>query len=139
MRQVSNENWSPEHDDTHSQQELLRAAICYARGAKLTEWPWNSRWWKPSPDPIRNLVKAGALIAAEIDRLQRAKNRASGPVLGRSMGMLIIDDPVKPPGINSFSERDAQAIAKLIDEASKRPSKPGPRPKHGQHVHKFNG
>jgi hypothetical protein len=34
-------------------------------------WPWDPSWWKPSPDPIRNLVKAGALIAAEIDRLQR--------------------------------------------------------------------
>jgi hypothetical protein len=34
-------------------------------------WPWDQDWWKPSPDPIRNLVKAGALIAAEIDRLQR--------------------------------------------------------------------
>ena len=28
-------------------------------------------WWKPSIDPVRNLAKAGALIAAEIDRLQR--------------------------------------------------------------------
>jgi hypothetical protein len=37
------------------------------------DWPkeWNVDWWKPSDDPIRNLVKAGALIAAEIDRLQR--------------------------------------------------------------------
>lgn len=34
-------------------------------------WPWDRKWWKPSKDPIRNLVKAGALIAAEIDRLQR--------------------------------------------------------------------
>jgi hypothetical protein len=37
------------------------------------DWPWSKKWWKPSSDPIRNLVKAGALIAAEIDRLQRAK------------------------------------------------------------------
>lgn len=34
-------------------------------------WPWDPSWLKLSPDPIRNLVKAGALIAAEIDRLQR--------------------------------------------------------------------
>lgn len=33
-------------------------------------WPWAVRWWKPK-DPIRDLVRAGALIAAEIDRLQR--------------------------------------------------------------------
>jgi hypothetical protein len=33
-------------------------------------WPWDQKWWKPSDDPVKNLVKAGALIAAEIDRLQ---------------------------------------------------------------------
>jgi hypothetical protein len=36
-------------------------------------WPWDMKWWKPSDDPIKNLVKAGALIAAEIDRLQNSK------------------------------------------------------------------
>lgn len=35
---------------------------------------WRLGDWKPSDDPIRNLVKAGALIAAEIDRLQRLKS-----------------------------------------------------------------
>jgi hypothetical protein len=40
-----------------------------------TYWPWDKEWWKPSDDPTRNLVKAGALIAAEIDRLQRAKEK----------------------------------------------------------------
>jgi hypothetical protein len=39
----------------------------------LQDWPWDERWWKPSNDPIRDLVKAGALIAAEIDRLQRSE------------------------------------------------------------------
>lgn len=35
-------------------------------------WPWDKSWWKPTPDDrIRELIKAGALIAAEIDRLQR--------------------------------------------------------------------
>jgi hypothetical protein len=33
-------------------------------------WPWEWSFWKPR-DPVRNLVIAGALIAAEIDRLQR--------------------------------------------------------------------
>ena len=32
-------------------------------------WPWEPADWKPDNDPVRNLVKAGALIAAEIDRL----------------------------------------------------------------------
>jgi hypothetical protein len=35
------------------------------------DWPWDLSWLKPSPDPKHNLVKAGALIAAEIDRLNR--------------------------------------------------------------------
>ena len=36
-------------------------------------WPWDAEWWRPVPkDRIRELVKAGALIAAEIDRLKRA-------------------------------------------------------------------
>jgi hypothetical protein len=37
-------------------------------------WPFAPERWKPSPsNRIRELVKAGALIAAEIDRLQRTK------------------------------------------------------------------
>jgi hypothetical protein len=35
-------------------------------------WPWDAEWFRPVPkDRIRELVKAGALIAAEIDRLNR--------------------------------------------------------------------
>ncbi len=36
-------------------------------------WPWGKSWWKPSDDPIRDLEKAGALIAAEIDRRLRLR------------------------------------------------------------------
>ena len=82
-RQVEREGWTPEHDDSHAGGQLWRAAECY-----LTEdymrlpphrWPWIGQWWKPSRDRVRNLVKAGALIAAEIDRLQRAARRAHAP------------------------------------------------------------
>ena len=88
-RQIEVEGWSAEHDDEHDDCELLNAAICYAgvagsqvldgdKGKEAKEgllevWPWGTEWWKPSDDPIRNLVKAGALIAAEIDRMQRAQ------------------------------------------------------------------
>jgi hypothetical protein len=35
-------------------------------------WPFTEHWWKPTPNNrIRELEKAGALIAAEIDRLLR--------------------------------------------------------------------
>lgn len=79
-RQIYEKGWTAEHDDMHEVSgQLSKAALCYLvtsrdpkHAACLASWPWAAEWWKPSPDPIRNLVKAGALIAAEIDRLQRA-------------------------------------------------------------------
>jgi hypothetical protein len=75
-RQVTVEGWSEFHDDSHTRGQMARAAACYALqhtnvSGRAIRWPWASQWWKPR-DPIRNLVRAGALIAAEIDRLQRA-------------------------------------------------------------------
>lgn len=85
-RQVEVEGWTPEHDDEHDACEMVMAAGCYAWHAVGQvngvcwpddaldvpgEWPWHPDWWKPDLDPIRNLVRAAALIAAEIDRLQR--------------------------------------------------------------------
>lgn len=74
-RQVKVEKWSAEHDDEQSRGQLLRAAECYSKAARTgtldyNMWPWELLWWKPA-DSVRMLVKAGALIAAEIDRLQR--------------------------------------------------------------------
>jgi hypothetical protein len=87
-RQVSTELWTPEHDDRHKKHELALAAFSYiavvaspdedgdenGKPRPCWDWPWAKKWWKPSEDPIRNLVKAGALIAAEIDRLQRLQS-----------------------------------------------------------------
>jgi hypothetical protein len=78
-RQVEAEGWTLEHDDQHTDRSLARAAACYAYPPGITasgpvpnHWPWDPEWWKPDPDDsIHNLVRAGALIAAEIDRLQR--------------------------------------------------------------------
>jgi hypothetical protein len=88
-RQISEEGWTAEHDEIHDRGEIPAAAACYALnasgflsplemrswhkkfapGVKVKLWPWGLDWWKPTT-PIRDLVKAGALIAAEIDRLQ---------------------------------------------------------------------
>lgn len=90
-RQVVAEGWTVEHDDDHCAGELSAAADCYLLAAKRrfeglkvsttppTSWPWSIEWWKPSPDPVRNLVKAGALIAAEIDREERWRQRQVQP------------------------------------------------------------
>ena len=92
-RQVNVEGWTDAHDDDHTFAQLSDAAACYViaaadliQGRKIENvrhfvshlFPWTKEWWKPSDDPIRNLVKAGALIAAEIDRLQRIPANASG-------------------------------------------------------------
>lgn len=83
-RQMEVEGWTAEHDDVHRGGELAEAAACYTvascdpEGAPVstadlpTPWPWDEGWWKPAA-PRRMLVKAGALIAAEIDRLDRAE------------------------------------------------------------------
>lgn len=87
-RQIGAEKFSNLHDDEHTEGELAYAAACYACNhdqpprikngeTSPPKWPWGG-WWKPSPnDRIRELQKAGALIAAEIDRLQRVKRRGN--------------------------------------------------------------
>jgi hypothetical protein len=78
-RQISQEGWTPEHDNQHDGFELADAAAAYALHASgefslaRRHWPFDDGF-KPSDDPTRNLVKAGALIAAEIDRLARLRD-----------------------------------------------------------------
>jgi hypothetical protein len=91
-RQVNDENWSEEHDDQHQDGSLWRAAHFYATTATKTpiwgymnfkQWPWGPEFFKPwkkngfgnyttEIDAERCLIKAGALILAEQDRLDRA-------------------------------------------------------------------
>ncbi|HHK3937963.1 hypothetical protein [Pseudomonas aeruginosa] len=82
-RQVEAEGWTPEHDDEHSHGQMARAAACYALAGSSAPndetaallvslaWPWDEQWWKPST-ARRDLIKAGALVLAEIERLDRA-------------------------------------------------------------------
>ena len=78
-RQVIAEGWTPGHDDEYEHGELADAAGCYALSSELFDcagepprpWPWPDEWWKPT-NRRRDLVKAGALILAEIERLDRA-------------------------------------------------------------------
>ena len=62
-RQVKELGYSSEHDDNHTENFLALEAIRYAN-------PIEDAFLE---DRIDDLVKAGALIAAEIDRLQRLK------------------------------------------------------------------
>lgn len=90
-RQIEREGWTPVHDDEHTDQSLARVAACYALpplGPRDDDrimrrlWPqsWDESWWKPSPNNRRReLVKAGALIVAEIERLDRIASAPSAP------------------------------------------------------------
>ncbi len=76
-RQLTGEGYDPLHDDGYVDGQLAAAAWCYLGqifnqdDSTPAEWPWDAKHWKPGP-PTRNLEKAGALIAAEITRRQRA-------------------------------------------------------------------
>lgn len=85
QRQIDIEGYGEDHDDEHVDDEIAWAAVCYAApgtvysltpGASIAfkdPWPWESEADKRSQhDRIRQLTVAGALIAAEIDRLLRA-------------------------------------------------------------------
>jgi hypothetical protein len=76
-RQIEVKNWTPEHDAEHTDESLAMAACHYALPNHLDSplvnlWPksWDVHWCKKGQSTrIRDLAKAGALIAAEIDRL----------------------------------------------------------------------
>lgn len=91
------------HDSVHDASQLLQAAHAYAlQAARPTNdsgapmiWPWTEAEWKPKRDDagridvVANLVVAGALIAAEIDRLQYT---------GRKCGSCGAPATIKMPG-----------------------------------------
>jgi hypothetical protein len=101
-RQVEAEGWTPEHDDKHSNGSIALASALYATNASLASrfvadgtidadgiddavarcpppstWPWDRKWWKPK-GRRRDLVRAAALILAEIERLDRATPSGGG-------------------------------------------------------------
>lgn len=90
-RQIEVEGWTREHDDGHMVGELAQAGAAYgfhvatrhdaeehgsvyATKAPPPEWPWAREWWKPR-DFRRDLVRAGALIIAEIEKFDRRRGR----------------------------------------------------------------
>ena len=91
--QIKDEGYTTEHDDHNCSADMAVAGACYVldmaskwsgqhatwqnhyEEEALLLWPCEKTQWNPTPDdPIRQLVKAGALIAAEIDRLDGVKH-----------------------------------------------------------------
>ncbi|URD40692.1 hypothetical protein M6G63_14500 [Pseudomonas sp. BYT-5] len=96
-RQVEAEGWTAEHDDQCGSLELVDAATCYALAPPWLDiwddekqamkkwqptcppaWPWALSWWKPR-SRRENLVRAGALILAEIERIDRSMATREAP------------------------------------------------------------
>jgi hypothetical protein len=88
VRQLDEEGFTDWHDDAHFDiaPPLAYAAVAYIDAgvaAAITgvvpsetvhpRWPWSPDAWKPDADPVRNLEKAGALIAPKIDRLRGSR------------------------------------------------------------------
>lgn len=102
QRQMDVEGWTAEHDDLHMRGELAAAAASYVTNAIIrtrmvgegysaelieelsakartpTTWPWSPSWWKPAGGTRRVLVKAAALLLAEIERIDRRAEREGG-------------------------------------------------------------
>jgi hypothetical protein len=67
-RQIEVEGFTRD-DVFYKTNELEQAALAYENNSYV-QWPWSDKWWKPTPDnPVRQLIKAGALFQAEADRL----------------------------------------------------------------------
>ena len=87
-RQETAEGCSAERDDLNVVGELAWAGAAYAVAgtagrrcfAESFLWPaeWDAACFKPS-SPERNLVKAAALILAELERLARARLSGKAP------------------------------------------------------------
>lgn len=67
------------HDDTHGNGELYEAAKAYLVAAKRIEidtmpmmWPFEKMEWRHPGSKREALIKAAAMLVAEINRLQRA-------------------------------------------------------------------
>jgi hypothetical protein len=83
-RGVRKHKYTADKDDLLTRGELTKGAMSYLAIADMqlqgvtraelnipTFWPFEQSRFQPSEFPTRNLVKAAAMVAAEIDRLNR--------------------------------------------------------------------
>lgn len=116
-RQIIDESWTPEHDDKYVQDELILASALYILASTYFGkastfggwvsllWPWDIKWWKPTYRR-RNLVKASALIVAELDRLDRQIEREALAKFRTLEKGEAYEDPKAPLGSADYQRRD---------------------------------
>lgn len=102
-RQIEVEGWSTAQDDArYIPGELALAGACYAawnfpvvgRQVKEITWPWDEKWFKPK-NARRDLVRAAALLIAEIERIDRQKVKESNVIsINKNTQELVSGKPV---------------------------------------------
>ena len=115
LRQVSAEGYSLYGDDIYVNGQMADAAAAYATLAgkprsMTTLWPWGEGTFKPSEDRRRDLVKAAALLLAEIERLDRIGLIKHWPVKRDENGMF------QHPDMPDFDEGDGEKCKAWIAE-----------------------
>ena len=127
VRQIEVEGWSYENDDRLVSGELAVGASIYANhagspdherkaqqyiGVPPSRWPFCNSWWKPR-SRREDLIRAAALIVAEIERLDRLGYGASEVVANSNA------EPFYSRQRAHFSTEDQlyDWINKTIDEA----------------------
>jgi hypothetical protein len=113
-RQIAVEGYARNSDDGYILGELAMAASCYARYAASREraeesrragdpdayardyvqrhragtpgplWPWSAKWWKPKTTR-EDLVRAAALLVAEIERIDRREDKRMEAQVGATL------------------------------------------------------
>lgn len=144
QRQIDVEGYSEQHDSQHKASELIYAAIAYVESAKVgincaetgntneheimmrkvemgRDYPFG--WdFKPSTD-VRDLVKAGALIAAAIDRiLAELAESEDEKIRHYLMNFVKINDGVNLPPEDAkkalaWIEKQGEPIDKIVKRA----------------------
>lgn len=83
-RQRNEKGYDASHDDAHKAGELANAAACYAMkvdsfglSSEIHSHLWPEGWDAPKPGDTRRqeLIKACALLLAEMERLDRAEEQ----------------------------------------------------------------
>jgi predicted RNase H-like nuclease (RuvC/YqgF family) len=119
QRQIEIEGWTQGHDAQHDDESLAAAAICYLEwpnDAARQRWPWDLEWFKPK-NRYRNLVRAGALIAAEIDRLYCHDAQGEPvPYCSGCRGITVCHTCGRSPDANATPTQDG--MAKRIADAT---------------------
>jgi hypothetical protein len=72
-RQTTELGWTPEHDDQHDNDQIIYAALDYmmpSRKLAPNSWAYNAKVVRRIPRRAE-LIKACALLVAEIERLDR--------------------------------------------------------------------